>query len=176
MSLGIRFIAIHGRSPGGSPLGAHFFSKVANRRGGLVPAAIVGASFTCGSSKRSASRGHAGEKVEGEIEILKSVFSTARGQSRQALRSVDFYCCCCFRLADAHVGAIHKESLRAWRNGRRNGLKRHECALGNRRCRTAQIRGNLSRGNPEPSPRTREGVETRWAAPKANDRARRTLR
>ena len=45
-------------------------------------------------------------------------------------------------------------------------LKQLECAPGNRGCRTAQIRGNLSDGNPEPSPGG-EGVETRRAAPKA---------
>ena len=32
---------------------------------------------------------------------------------------------------------------RAWRNGRRSGLKQLECPSGNRRCRTAQSRGNL---------------------------------
>src|SRR5580704_7502880 len=33
-------------------------------------------------------------------------------------------------------------------------LSQFECSPGNRRCRTAQIRGNLSDGNPEPSPET----------------------
>ena len=53
--------------------------------------------------------------------------------------------------------------------GRRDGLDGNLSALpGNRRCRTAQIRGNLLNGNPEPSPADgREGVETRRAAPKA---------
>lgn len=46
-------------------------------------------------------------------------------------------------------------------------LNQLECSSGNRRCRTAQIRGNLLRGNPEPSPGNGEGVETRRAAPKA---------
>ena len=53
--------------------------------------------------------------------------------------------------------------------GRRIGLKRKlECSPGNRRCRTAQIRGTLENGDPEPSPvrNGREGVETRRAAPK----------
>ena len=41
--------------------------------------------------------------------------------------------------------------------------------LGNLRCITAQIRGNLRCGDPEPSSAVgREGVETRRAAPKAN--------
>jgi hypothetical protein len=31
-------------------------------------------------------------------------------------------------------------------------LSKLECPPGNRRCRTAQIRGNLLHGNPEPSP------------------------
>jgi len=42
-----------------------------------------------------------------------------------------------------------------------------ECSPGNRGCRTAQSRGNLSTGNPEPSSPRREGVETRRAAPTA---------
>jgi hypothetical protein len=57
---------------------------------------------------------------------------------------------------------------RAWRNGIRSGLKENLSArLGNRRCRTAQIREILN-GNPEPSPErpSREGVETRRAPPK----------
>ena len=50
--------------------------------------------------------------------------------------------------------------------GRRNGLKlRIECAWGNPGRRTAQIRGTLSDGDPEPSPVPGEGVETRRAAP-----------
>ena len=53
--------------------------------------------------------------------------------------------------------------------GRRNGLKlRIECAGGNPGRRTAQIRGTLSDGDPEPSPLRREGVETRRAASKAS--------
>lgn len=47
-----------------------------------------------------------------------------------------------------------------------------ECSGGNARCRTAQIRGTLSHGNPEPSPSSREGVETRRAAPKASARVK----
>ena len=61
-----------------------------------------------------------------------------------------------------------KTAARAWRNGIRSGLKENLSArLGNRRCRTAQIRGNLKRqsraktGEYQP-----EGVETRRAAPK----------
>src|SRR5579863_3793169 len=55
--------------------------------------------------------------------------------------------------------------------GRRNGLKgKLECSPGNWRCRTAQIRGTLSNGDPEPSldrdSSVEEGVETRRAAPK----------
>ena len=58
---------------------------------------------------------------------------------------------------------------RAWRNGIRSGLKEKLSArLGNRRCRTAQIRGTLkwqSRAKPG-ADTSREGVETRRAAPK----------
>ena len=52
-------------------------------------------------------------------------------------------------------------------------LKRLECSPGNRRCRTAQIRGNPSGAIPSQAPRPnrrREGVETRRAAPKARTR------
>src|SRR5262249_37714860 len=56
-------------------------------------------------------------------------------------------------------------ATRAWRNGRRNGLERFECAAGNRGRRTAQTRGNLSTAIPSQA-RKREGVETRRAAPK----------
>jgi len=50
--------------------------------------------------------------------------------------------------------------------GRHSGLKELSARPGNRRSRTAQSRGNLewqSRAKPE---YFREGVETRWAAPK----------
>ena len=62
--------------------------------------------------------------------------------------------------------------MRAWRNAKRSGLKRNLSArAGNRRSRTAQSRGSLLHGNPEPSLiRIRfyqEGVETRRAAPKS---------
>ena len=58
----------------------------------------------------------------------------------------------------------------------RGGIGRHarldckvECLTGNGKSRTAQIRGNLLNGDPEPSHISHvEGVETRRAAPKAN--------
>ena len=52
-------------------------------------------------------------------------------------------------------------------------LKYLECSPGNRRCRTAQIRGNPSGAIPSQAPRPnrrREGVETRRAAPNARTR------
>jgi hypothetical protein len=51
---------------------------------------------------------------------------------------------------------MSKTAARAWRNGIRSGLKENLSArLGNRRCRTAQIRGNLkwqSRAKPGETP------------------------
>ena len=72
-------------------------------------------------------------------------------------------------LAAGAAGTITRLQCGRGGIGRRDGLDRNLSALpGNRRCRTAQIRGNLSNGNPEPSPADgREGVETRRAAPKA---------
>jgi len=51
-------------------------------------------------------------------------------------------------------GLAMQAALRCGRGetGRRNGLESViECPPGNRRCRTAQIRGSLVPGNPEPS-------------------------
>lgn len=72
-------------------------------------------------------------------------------------------------LAGGAAGTITRSQCGRGGIGRRDGLDANLSALpGNRRCRTAQIRGNLSNGNPEPSPAGgREGVETRRAAPKA---------
>src|SRR5207253_10257091 len=68
-------------------------------------------------------------------------------------------------LATPGGAGIAVRATRAWRNGRRNGLERFECAAGNRGRRTAQTRGNLSTAIPSQA-RQREGVETRRAAPK----------
>ena len=64
---------------------------------------------------------------------------------------------------------VYTQACGRGETGRRNGLERLECPAGNIRCRTAQIRGTLSDGDPEPSPSLLsrgEGVETRRAAPK----------
>lgn len=77
--------------------------------------------------------------------------------------------CSAANLAGGAPGTITRPQCGRGGIGRRDGLDANLSALpGNRRCRTAQIRGNLSNGNPEPSPAGgREGVETRRAAPKA---------
>ena len=77
--------------------------------------------------------------------------------------------CSVANLAGGAPGTITRPQCGRGGIGRRDGLDGDLSALpGNRRCRTAQIRGNLSNGNPEPSPADgREGVETRRAAPKA---------
>ena len=64
---------------------------------------------------------------------------------------------------------------RAWRNGIRSGLKENLSArLRNRRCRTAQIRGNLKwQFRAKPGDTNREGVETRRAEPKVRSFRRR---